>query len=56
MKQRHHKIMENRGWEVEEQNYSCIREASGRHNSGHVDYIRVNYRAKPNLNRKGFLH
>lgn len=27
----------------------------GRHNSGQTDFVTVNYRAKPNLNWKGFL-
>lgn len=35
-----------------EQNYSCMRKALRRHDLGHIDYVRVNYRAKLNLNWK----
>lgn len=36
-------------------NYSRVGEALRRHNSGQIDFVTVNYRAKPNLNWKGFL-
>lgn len=40
----YHKNSGNLGiGKIEEQNYFCIREASGRHSSGHSDFVKMNY-------------
>lgn len=55
-KQCHHKYNGKQGvGGFAMQNYSHVGEALRRHNSGQIDFVTVNYRAKPNLNWKGFL-